>query len=251
MFSITVMDEDVPIPSYFVYNTANFHAHVLYALETPVYTQIGARLGPIRYAAAIDVALTKAWNADPSYAGLICKNPRNSYWQTTVGDVPPYTLDQLAKYLDLEPYKDRRKHLPAIGLGRNCTLFEVTRRWAYRKIRQMNWETRDFIDVVTDYAEQYNAQNFPTPLPLAEVKATGKSIARWTMERMSAQGLHEWHVYKGRAGGRKSGAVRAITAKERADEIKAYKAGNPRASIRDIAALFGCSIGTVSKYLNC
>ncbi|WP_086934990.1 replication initiation protein [Candidatus Williamhamiltonella defendens] len=55
--------------------------------------------------------------ADPRYGGLICKNPNHADWQVTQWRAAPYTLDELADYVDL-----RASHAPLIdlnyGLGR-------------------------------------------------------------------------------------------------------------------------------------
>jgi hypothetical protein len=73
-----------PGPSIIVYNRENGHCHFLYALSVLVHTQPTARQGPLRFAAAVDMALTMVLGADPGYAGLICKNPLHEHWWTTV-----------------------------------------------------------------------------------------------------------------------------------------------------------------------
>jgi hypothetical protein len=211
-------------------------------LETPVYRQSAAHKWPQRYAASIDVALTLLLDADPGYSGLICKNPlKSEYWRAEVYRLNPYTLGELASYLDLTPYKDQRRHLPAIGLGRNCTLFDVTRLWAYRQIRLDNWDKTGFTEAVTNYAWKYNEARFPTPLPRTEVKSTARSVARWTIDTMSKAGFKAW----GDGRRKKSIYVRQSKAAERAAAIRAFKAEHPDMSNRMIAKVFDVSEYTI------
>lgn len=238
-------DHHAPAPNITATNLENGHAHLFYGLEVPVYKQPEAHQAPLRYAASIDVALTKKLEADPGYSGLICKNPLHSHWNVQVWESVPYELNWLADYVDLEPYEDRRKYLPPIGLGRNCTLFDETRHWAYRQIRKGGFLSEDFfIYEVMAYAGQRNGE-FPTPLPWTEVKATGKSIGRWTYRNMSLEGFREYQ----RRANKKSQAARKMKSADRADEIRAYKSKHPEASIRAISEKLGYSLGRINRAL--
>lgn len=240
-------ERHAPAPNIVVRNRENGHAHLLYGLEVPVHKQPSAQKKPLRYAAAIDVALTEKLEADPGYAGLICKNPLHGSWDVGVFEKSSYSLGWLADYVDLSPFTDKRIHLPPVGLGRNCTLFDVTRHWAYRQRRKpQGWLSEAFfIDAVTEYAAGYNLQNFPTPLPYAEIKATGKSIGRWTWENMDEAGFRAWGENRRKASIR----VRKAGAFEKAQSIKLYRETHPEATIRAIAEIFSVSIGSVSQYL--
>ncbi|MCV5580528.1 primase C-terminal domain-containing protein, partial [Escherichia coli] len=65
------------------------------------------------------------------------------------------------------------------GLGRNCTLFDKTRRWAYRAIRQGWPEYDQWLQACYECASAYNLQ-FALPLDENEVMGIAKSIAKWT-----------------------------------------------------------------------
>lgn len=241
-------DLHAPPPNIVVMNRENGHAHLLYGLEVPVYKQPSAQRKPLRYAAAIDVALTEKLEADPGYAGLLCKNPLHPSWEINVVKNDSYTLGLLADYVDLTPFRDKRIHLPPVGLGRNCTLFEVTRRWAYRQRRSpQGWLSMAFfIDAVTDYARGYNLQTFAmNPLPWGEIKATGKSIGRWTWENMDEAGFRAWGDNRRKASIR----VRKAGAFEKAEQVRLYKMTHPEATIRAIAEFFGYSTYSVCNYL--
>ena len=239
-------DLKAPNPNIVVMNRDNGHAHLLYGLEVPVYKQPSAQQKPLRYAASVDVALAKKLDADPGYAGLICKNPHHKSWEVGIFESVSYDLNWLADYVDLDPFYDRRKHLPPVGLGRNCTLFDVTRHWSYRQIRKpQGWLSESFfVEAVIEYAYSYNL-TFPCPLPSREVKATGKSIGKWTFRNMSAEGFRSWGDNRRRASIR----VRSASAQEKANQVKEYKRTHPEATTRAIADVFGISQKSVSNYL--
>jgi hypothetical protein len=238
---------NIPAPNITVMNLSNGHSHLLYGLEVPVIKCVEnpkVHAKPLRYAAAIDVALSLKLDADPGYTGLICKNPLNNYWNVHVWQQDLYDLDWLASYLDLKPYRDMRKRLPPIGLGRNCTLFELSRRWAYTQCRKEGLYSCEsgFIEGVTCYADKKNGA-FPAPLPYSEVKTIGRSVGRWTWHHMSPEGFSEW----GDRRRKKSITVRQSKSQKRAEEIRAYKQAHPEMSNRGIAKVFRVTHYTVNQ----
>lgn len=120
-----------------------------------------------------------------------------------------YTLDELADYLDLSA-SERRSIDKHYGMGRNCHLFEMTRKWAYRAIRQ-GWPAfSQWLEAVIQRVEMYNA-SLPVPLSLAECRAIGKSIAKYTHRNFTpetfAQYVADTHTpeiqaARGRKGGK-------------------------------------------------
>lgn len=193
-------DRNAPAPNITATNPQNGHAHLIYGLEIPVRTAPDGRPGPLRYAASVDVALATLLDADLAYSGLICKNPCHTYWQVQVWEPATYDLDGIASWLDLRPYNGR-KPLPAYGLGRNCTLFEKLRTWAYRAIRQ-GWPEYDrWYQAVEQRALGYNLE-FATPLDVAEVRHTASSVARWTFQRFSPTAFSQWQAAQGAKKGK-------------------------------------------------
>lgn len=150
--SIDWSDRGCPPPNFTVKNPANGHAHLFYGLEVPVRTAPDGSLKTLRYAAAIQWTLRSKLGADPGYCGLISKNPLNPFWQVAYWEENLYTLGELHDWLDLKAYEDRRSRFveDSEGLGRNCTLFDRLRTWAYRAIRQ-GWP---------DYPENRKAPSF-------------------------------------------------------------------------------------------
>ena len=187
-------DVGAPAPNITVTNRANGHAHLIYGLETPIRTAPDGKVAPLRYAAAIEAALREKLGADLGYSGLICKNPLHTHWLVQVWEPASYDLSWLADYLDLSPYNGR-KQLPAYGLGRNCTLFEKTRQWAYKAIRQ-GWPGYEaWLSAVIDRAIGYNVQ-FEPPLPANEVRHIAKSIAKWTHRNLTPAGFSAYRPYR-------------------------------------------------------
>lgn len=182
------------------------HAHLLYLLETPIRTAPDGRPGPLRYAAAIDCALSELLDADPGYSGLITKNPAHEHWQVRCWEPEPYTLELLHGFLDVQPWAERRRERASVdrGLGRNCSLFDDLRRWAYKAIRQGWPDYRQWQAACLDRAFGYNSQ-FAAPLDLSEAKHVAKSVARWTHKHLDAASFSAWQAAQGRKGGSAKG----------------------------------------------
>lgn len=241
-------DLHVPSPNITVMNKKNGHAHLFYGLEIPVHMQMGSKKNPIRFASVIDVSLMKSLSADECFAELICKNPFNDFWDTKLWRSFSYDLNELADNLDLEKYKDQRKRLPEIGLGRNCNLFDMTRFYAYKEIRkpvenylfdEMYFE-KDFVERCIFYSRQHNI--FKTPLPTREVVSIGKSVGKWVYRNMSSAGFLEWAEQRRK----KSISVR----KSNSDEQKRtvlflYELGHSK---KDIAVMLNISFSQVKRY---
>ena len=243
-----------PPPNLLIRNGLNGHAHLLYALETPVhkYTEDrvsgkkgpAAKQAPLRYLAAVDVALTEALGADPGYTKLICKNPLSDRWEVFCFRQETYDLDELASWVDLSKYSDRRRRLPDIGYGRNCTLFERLRMWAYRERRQPMLSQETFLYRVRARAMALNAE-FEKPLPANEVRNTAKSVGNWTWVHMSAEGFRAWQS----KNGKRSGVVRREKALELRKRVVEAHESCPTLTQQDIADLYGINQATVSRHL--
>lgn len=238
----------LPPPNLFIQNPANKHAHLLYSLSVPVHLNPDSSPKAMRFAGAVDVAMTLKLDADAGYAGLICKNPLHKHWDTYTLNDESYDLGYLAGFVDLDFAKDQRKNLPEIGLGRNVTLFNRVRYWTYKEVRKHRTEAyRAFYDAVMNKALAYN--DFSVPLALSEVTATAKSIAKWTWKqdgRAEAQFIAR-QSYKGKLGGVASGQARlALSADKREQAIEMHTQG---VSIAEIARLLNVSRPTIYSWI--
>lgn len=171
---------NLPPPNWIAVNPENSHAHCGYLLEVPVITSPGCHEKPLRYAAAIENAYRLKLRADPGYAGLICKNPLHERWQTWFIHGHAYSLDELAEWVSLA--KPSRAIEEDAGLGRNVTLFDTLRSWAYRMVliyKSANATQDLWFRALLHEAEGINSR-FPTPLSFPEVRTLTKSVAKWT-----------------------------------------------------------------------
>lgn len=185
-------DLNAPAPTLTITNPDNGHAHLLYALKTSIRTAPDGKMKPLRYAAAVENALRKKLEADAGYSGLICKNPNHGHWKIAVWQPELYTLDWLADFLDLNTANDR-EIVVDYGLGRNCTLFDKTRKWAYRAIRQGWPKYEQWLQACYERASAYNLQ-FSAPLDENEVNGIAKSIAKWTSTNFTPSSFEEFII---------------------------------------------------------
>ena len=146
--------------------------------------------------------------ADLAYSQLITKNPLHPQWRTTFWTDRAYTLDYLADFVDLP--KKLPKKLEVVGLGRNVTMFEKGRHWAYKAVRDYmhHHSSSAWEQAVRSHLESVN-EGFEPPLPYVEIKATAKSISRWVWQRFSYGEFSEIQSKRGAKGGKKGGAVRS------------------------------------------
>ena len=209
-------------PSWTAIDTTNMQPHIGYEIAVPIGKGPNHRQKPMRLLAAIESAYCDALQADPSYAGVLCKNPLHEQWQTTVWNPNPYDLPTLADYVDLTRFNDRRRttEWEAYGLGRNCLIFEKLRRWAYAHVDEFRLSGAEassaWLSACYERALKYNhafvgysAGKNSGPLNAREVSFIAKSVSKWT-----------WRFYWGKAEsdrrfselqaarGRKSGQAR-------------------------------------------
>lgn len=265
------IDEDLPCPHFVVVNPANGHSHYLYGLERPVVNSGHAKQGPLDYLNAVTVGCGKVLQADPAYPGKFCKTPTHPAWQTHIYNGPLYALETLASALPASLSTRRVARTEVVGLGRNVTLFDELRQWAYGSARAAR--SRGNYDAwqraVRQQAEHLNT--FDRPLPQSEVRSTASSVARWTWknahnfsssviggvkrsriqsedrDEMTVEQAHQRQV----AGAEHTNLIRrsktfdAIT-----DAIaKLVGRGYPKPSSKQIAAEAGLSRRSIQRYL--
>lgn len=180
--------ENLAPPNIIVISPESRHAHYLYGIAAGVSTTSASRDAPRRLLSAIDEGYRHALGADPGFTQLICKNPLHEHWMVELLRADLYDLSELAEYVDLEAADKRIRKTPKKhrhGVGRNCSLFDSLRTWAYKWVGEYRgvgnrgleaWEA-----AVLAKAEKLNT--FKEPLGFSEVKATARSVARWTFNR--------------------------------------------------------------------
>lgn len=245
----------LPEPAWTAQNTSNGHAHVAWGLEAPVLLDKPARQKPVRYLAAVESAYRAAMDADPSYGGLLTKNPLSPHWRTYWGQYGIYGLDELAEYVDLERHKPRRGVDPEeVGLGRNVALFDWLRLWAYQSVRHYKAQgprMEPWFEKACADAAQHRNGDFPNPLHEVEVHHTAKSVARWVWKRFSLEGFKRVQSARGRKGGVASGESK----KNRSQRLTEAHRGTIESMLRDgysqkaIGAHIGVTQQTISNWI--
>ncbi len=185
------IEAELPAPNLVVINPRNGHAHLVYLLGAWVQTDFSdpRRLKVVRYAAAIERAYTAALRADPAYTGRFQHNPLSEAYVTKIGRDAPYSLDELARYVDLN--EPSQKKSPPTGIGRNVETFDWLRRWAYVAVADWRIGSYDaWYGAVAHRGEQIaadvGAESPRGPLKANEVGHIVKSVARWVWERYGA-----------------------------------------------------------------
>lgn len=212
-----ILDGDVPLPNFLAVNPSNGRAHAYYALERAVAKGDHGTIKAMRYVAAIESALIFALGGDPSYAGLIAKNPVHVDWRIVDLRTEPYTLHELEDGLDLAgPDKsEQREAAKNQGCaGRNVMLFDRLRFHAYQHVMMYREDSNyaTWKRYLSARADDFN-EDFSPALSANEIKHLVQSVAKWTWHcytgRLSDKAFSELQAERGARGGRISAKVRA------------------------------------------
>lgn len=174
-------DVRLPPPTHVVINPENTHCHYLYGLKTPViYTEAGRR-APQQFFESVDKQLTRMLGADLGFVGLLIKNPFHTSWRS-IHHGCRYDLEDFNEWIDKDVSREtvqQSKQVEMDFAGRNSTLFENLRLWAYRAIKSSPSNYESWQLVVDQQALNLN-QHFQPALPAKEVLSTSKSVGKWT-----------------------------------------------------------------------
>ena len=246
----------LPVPNIVATNPANGNSHLFYKLENPVCTSDLAHPKPLHLLAKIDFVMTEKLEADAGYQGFISKNVLHKHWLVQEVNPNAWELGDFLEWLVLP--KRLPKRAETQGLGRNCTLFEKARFWAYSQVLnyRLAGNRKGFSEAVLGHCESIN-QSFPTPLNFAEVRSTAKSISGWTWKHYTgaSRSDEEWAKYvadthtpdKQRHRQAKQAESRREATKTAREQAKAMKAGGSTQAA--IAIALGVSQKTISNWL--
>jgi len=237
-------DRGLPAPTFVVLNPDNRHQQIGYALAAPVCKTHIARQHPLQYLAAIKHAYCSRLGGDPMFNGPLSKNPLYTEWHLIEpANAPQYELAELAEFVTLPRRLPKRQDLEAVGLSRNCTLFDELARWSRRAVRQY-WRPGGedaWHSAIRDRAHDLNT--FTPPLPVNEVNSIARSVGKWTWRHTTPSGFREWQASMGRRGGLAKGAANAD---RRAQAVLMAEQGM---SQRRIAAALDVSQSAVRDWL--
>lgn len=218
---------DHPRPNLVTENPDNGHAHGVWVLAEPVTTTDAGRWKPLVYLSDVTEGLRRSVDGDPSYAGFLTKNPVHEHWETRLLRAEPYSLGELQNCLREHGWMPKfgwHRQVPVealVGFGRNCSLFDSLRRWAYRAIRQFMDSKSAWLAAVHEHAIMAN-ERFTDPLPRSEVHGIARSVGRWVWSKFGLAGAEAYDATFGEmqaARGRRSAAKRTASAVVRWDEV--------------------------------
>jgi hypothetical protein len=185
----------LPAPNLIVRNRQSGHSHLYYAIP-PVCTTEAARSKPIAFMKAVYEAFAARLNADTDFhSGPVAKTPGHPWWLTHELHAHVFELGELADYVGLPVSSPWGKgpQLDKVSHSRHCILFEQLRHYAYsivnRERKQGSFAT--FTRLLEAYAHNHNSfqkLGFSENLPQSSLRATVKSVARWTWDRYTGSG---------------------------------------------------------------
>lgn len=193
-------DVGLPVPHFITKSPNSGRCHYGYILKSGICKTQQARLKPLKYAAAVENGIAKKLGSDRGYVGLITKNPLNSHWSPYWSGADLYDLDYLADFVDLNQSKNAGK-AESYGLGRNVNLFDDLRHWAYKRVLgfKSSLSFEQWMKEVERQAINLNAVcNQQNPLPFSEIKATARSIGKWTWKNFDVSMFSEIQSARGK-----------------------------------------------------
>lgn len=229
-------DEHLPPPSWATVNRENGHGHLVWGLRAPVLVDSpDLRQAPLRYLCAIEAAFRERLRADSGYSGLITKNPAHPLWRTLRGPQLGYDLGELADWVDLPKFIPKRKP-EEVGLGRNVTLFDWLRHYAYRQIRHYKTDVRNFIywqSHLNGKALQRNG-DFAHPMDGREVWHVCKSVSKWVWRNFDIAASDARFAARQAAQRSKGGRVRSAGYEQQRAQARLMRAtGMSQTAIAD------------------
>ena len=183
-------DAGLPAPNLIVRNRQSGHSHLYYAIS-PVCTTVAARSKPIQYMKAVYARFATHLNSDTEFhSGPVAKTPGHPWWLTHELHSHVYELGELADYVVMPSSSPWGKgpQLDKVSHSRHCMLFEHLRYYAYsivnREREKGSFAT--FTRLLEAYAHNRNnfrQLGFREDLARSSLRATVKSVARWTWDR--------------------------------------------------------------------
>jgi len=199
-----VLDIDEPIrpewplkPTLYTLNPENDHYHVYIQLETPVLIGDNANPHPQRWLTSIIRRLITMFGADPNYAGLVAKNPLHTKWIVGPGKGRwiTYSLKRLEKVVRGVP-EAVKIEFDESPEGRNCTVFDALRVWAYRQVHGFAsispWDNHVLAQCLTIN------EMLPDPLVHGECIGIAKSVSRYCW--LNRDKIGRTYIHRGAMG---------------------------------------------------
>jgi len=240
-----IEDRRIPGPNWIVWREGEpgeLRCHAVWTLEAPVHKGPNASRKPLEMLARAAEWLRHRTRADCSYSGLLTRCP---FYER--GDLRTQWLAKapwpLLELLDWIPKGWRRPRVSTTSYGRNCSLFNGLRKWAYQP---RNWKAG--FEGIHATARLMNGQ-FDAPLPLREVRDVAKSVAGYVGRKLAQKTwTQQTFSFLQAARGRKSGKTRRKKTAARNARILARRT-ETGATSRALAKEFGLHHVTIARIL--
>lgn len=197
-------DANVVVPNFITENPENGHAHYGYAMEVPISTGERSRPGPHNFLKAIRTGMTKRLGADPNFKFGLGKNPLHPDHRTTWLVTKPYSLHDMAAFLepeDMRPaYRTKAEQNEFAQQGRNCELTSDLGKHGLRigwRMRQQGASLEMFLREMRAHAFELN-NGFGDPLGFREVQTIAKSVAKWAWSESTFEKFSEIQTHRAR-----------------------------------------------------
>lgn len=230
-------DAGIPRPQFVIKNPKNGHCQYLYRLKDPVSFFKNSQQAPIDLLNAIEYALNEVLGGDKAFAGYLAKNALSTAHEVYYTGAEPYTLHDLADYLDLPTFTPKKAPNDEF-YGRNDAIFNTVRKIAL-SIAYTGTYTQIYAQCL-EWCEEHNAQYSPQ-LPYNELKSISKSIAGHYVSDDFRRKFSNQQASRGRNGGKASNSSKGGQARSAKYSPKRQKAEQMHQQ--------GCSIGHIAKAL--
>lgn len=255
---------NLPPPNWSATNPDNGHAHLSYEVIVPV-SLADRTTKAARLLTAIETAFGNRLGADHAYSGAICKNPLHPHWKVLEFRPDAYTLSELAEWVDAElsakPAKGVKPDADCYCIGRNFTMFEHLRKWAYRAVRDY-WRPNghdawhDAVRQKIDQLWEIDSVNWSEDnhaYAQNERDDTAKSVATWVWREMTPASfrrlVEQTHTPEAQAKrGVASGKSRLRASEERRQS--AHRMSEQGMTTQSIADELGVSERTIYRWLS-
>lgn len=191
-------DAGIPRPQFVLKNPKNGHCQYLYRLKDPVTFFKNSHQAPIDLLNAIEYALNDVLGGDKAFTGYLAKNALNGSHEVYYTGAEPYSLHDLADYLELPPRKSTQARNDEF-YGRNDAIFNTVRKIAI-SIAYTGTYTQIYNQCL-EWCEEQNAQYSPQ-LPYNELKSISKSIAGYYTSDKFKREFSELQAVRGAKGGK-------------------------------------------------
>jgi hypothetical protein len=259
---------DILAPSFYTVDKEKTTAHAVYMLDTPVHRNQHSKQSPQRLFATLESIYGVKLGADAGYSGLVMKTPWYSGHSVYMPDevLSTVSLTEMADYVDFGLYnaelkasRGREKVITeAYSESRNVMVFDMARKKAYKDIREHwggryeEWEGSVY-KIVQDAWSKVSVINVKdAPYLISEMKATARSIAKWTWEKITQSSFQEYvemthlpHQQSERQA--KSVESRLIKTQDKREQAREMK--NSGISIAEIARILQVSRPTIYSWI--